>query len=234
MIQTADHLYNFATENLESPKTGERKRIFRYIDSVDRENEIRFAPVSDIRSVHHVRVHANEPGKVYLTELSCFTCDSCVEGDFNCCERDQFVGKVRQHQMIVERSDTDNTSNECIAPEVSAKHLVSQGHLIALFTDDASCDYYLMKVTKPLFISDKNTKDQWGATIPSNTEMFSGLYYGKTDNTLQTYTIIKKRTAIVPAASLLLICAQLDSKNTITIPENLHMSIIDCAKMSRC
>ncbi|KAH3790123.1 hypothetical protein DPMN_168318 [Dreissena polymorpha] len=46
------------------------------------------------------------------------------------------------------------------------KNLVSEGQVVALFTDDELCKYYLMKVTHPLSSSTTVTKDQWGAVIP--------------------------------------------------------------------
>lgn len=88
IIQDAKQLYKFANENLRSPKNGGKVRLFRYLDIIDRKQEIRYAPVPDIRSVHHVRVHANEPGVIHLKYLSCFTCDQCLIENYDYCEEE--------------------------------------------------------------------------------------------------------------------------------------------------
>ncbi|KAH3692104.1 hypothetical protein DPMN_193916 [Dreissena polymorpha] len=141
-----------------------------------------------------------------------------ITGNYPYCENEHFTGESRRVTMIPET--------------VRIPDLVSEGQVVALFTDDELCEYYLMKVTHPLSSSTKVTKGQWGAVIPQNTEVFTGLYYDKVGE--NRYSLIRSPYAIVPAASILYICAQIDSsKDTIKVSEYLHTSILECVNMSK-
>jgi hypothetical protein len=152
-----------------------------------------------------------------------------ITGNYPYCENEDFTGESRRVTMIPE---TVRIPDQPVVEAEPLKNLVSEGQVVALFTDDELCEYYLMKVTHPLSSSTKVTKDQWGAVIPQNTEVFTGLYYDKVGE--NRYSLIRSPYAIVPAASILYICAQIDSsKDTIKVPEYLHTSILECMNMSK-
>jgi hypothetical protein len=56
-IQCAKDLYKFAEENLQQPKCKNgnyKRRIFRYVESIPRDNNRNFKPVSQNRKVHQI------------------------------------------------------------------------------------------------------------------------------------------------------------------------------------
>lgn len=133
--------------------------------------------------------------------------------------------------MIRERISAEEFSDE--QQEVPMQTLVKKDHVIAIFTDDPTNDFYLMKVTQPLSLSSRPTTDRRGAKIPQNTEFFIGLYYDKVSQHSQTYRLIEKQPCVVPAASLLLICYEIEAKSTIEFNEDLNMYIMDLANMCK-
>ncbi|KAH3826842.1 hypothetical protein DPMN_128754 [Dreissena polymorpha] len=114
------------------------------------------------------------------------------------------------------------------------ENLVLEGQVVALFTGDELCEYYLMKVTHPLSSYTEVTKDQWGAVIPQSTEVFTELYYDTVGE--KRYSLIRSPNAVVPAASILNICAQVDSrKDTTKLTKYIHISLLElvCKKNAR-
>ncbi|VDI79809.1 Hypothetical predicted protein [Mytilus galloprovincialis] len=60
-IQTAKDLYDFGTKSLTSTKSGTcRRRIFRYLETIQRDFPLSFKPVNKIRSIHSVRYQNSE------------------------------------------------------------------------------------------------------------------------------------------------------------------------------
>lgn len=62
--------------------------------------EIGYASVNDTRDVHHVRVHGNEPGVIYLNHLSWFANDQYLIENYDYCEDEQFVDVLRTHTIL--------------------------------------------------------------------------------------------------------------------------------------
>lgn len=230
IIQDAEQLFAFACENLQSPKSGDKARIFRYIDEIDRDGEIRYAPVPEIRSVHQVRVHADEPGIVHMKFLSCFTCDECAVGNYDYCENGVFIGNDRSQIMYPETVCQVEEEEE----EEELKALVGEDHIIAIFTDDPMNDFYLMKVTHTLYSSGRPTSDQWGAYIPEHTDMFQGQYYNRVSSRSYEYKLIESPPCVVPAASLMLICSEIEAEKSILLSEDFYMYIQDHAISCKC
>jgi hypothetical protein len=55
-IQNAKNMFLFGEQHLQSTKLAHTKRrIFRYLESVDRDRDCCFKPVSEIRSIHQIR-----------------------------------------------------------------------------------------------------------------------------------------------------------------------------------
>ena len=76
-IQNTMDLYNFGKNLLSTTKSEIcKRRIFKYIEAIFRNNNIYYKPVDNIRSIHSVRVLSD--GRLLLHALSCFTCDICV------------------------------------------------------------------------------------------------------------------------------------------------------------
>ncbi|KAH3826843.1 hypothetical protein DPMN_128755 [Dreissena polymorpha] len=54
---------------------------------------MRFDPVDEIRSVHHV--HGDEPGVVHVKAETCFSCDQCIIGNYPYFENEDFTEESR-------------------------------------------------------------------------------------------------------------------------------------------
>ncbi|OPL20828.1 hypothetical protein AM593_09181, partial [Mytilus galloprovincialis] len=102
-----------------------------------------------------------------------------------------------------------------------------------LFTDDSDYDYFLLLVKKTLNVLSKSSTDSWGTRLPRGTEVFSGLYYDRQADPLQ-YKLIEKKTAVVPADSLVYISAELNGTAILTLPESIHLDILKCINERCC
>lgn len=143
-------------------------------------------------------------------ELFCFSCDNCVLGLYDECENTAKVGsdvRVEMKRDFV-LTNEDEHVDETQQP---IKSLVSVDQVIAVIADDANHDYYLLKVKQDLRVLDTETTDAWGATLSSGIEVFSGLYYNPFPSNPLRYRLIliKIKTAIVPANSLIYVFTEL-------------------------
>ena len=73
-----------------------------------------------------------------------------------------------------------------------------------------------MKVTKALNTTTKCVRDSWGKTIVNGSELYDGLCYYFV-GTLH-YKPVPKRCAVVPAASLLYVCSEIEAKSSVVLP----------------
>ncbi|KAH3830141.1 hypothetical protein DPMN_103379 [Dreissena polymorpha] len=94
-----------------------------------------------------------------------------ITGNFPYCENEDFTGEKRRVTTIPE---TVRIPDQLVVEAEPLKKLVSGGQVVALFTDDELCEYYLMKVTHPLSSSTKVTKDHVGS---GNTTEHRSVYW---------------------------------------------------------
>ena len=83
-----------------------------------------------------------------------------------------------------------------------------------------------LKVTSGLETLSTTEKDSWGVEYSSGFQIFRGYYYDNSRKDLLTYKLIQRKPAIVPALSLLFICADVEAKNKVTISEETHLNIL--------
>ena len=124
--------------------------------------------------------------------------------------------------MIEEGAEA--TEEESLQREHCVKSLVSPGQVIALYTDDSTANFYLMKVTRPLSITTSSVTDTWGTSLPKGTEIFEGLYYDLEHGF--SYKLIPNRRAVVPAAALVYVCAEIEASSSIILPKSLYVDIM--------
>ena len=84
----------------------------------------------------------------------------------------------------------------------------------------------MLKVTSGLETLSMTEKDSWGVEYPSGFQIFRGYYYDNSRKDPLTYKLIQRKPAIVPALSLLFICADVEAKNKVTISEETHLNIL--------
>ncbi|VDI16270.1 Hypothetical predicted protein [Mytilus galloprovincialis] len=109
-IQNAKDLYDFGTKSLTTTKSGTcRRRIFRYLETIQRDFPLSFKPVNKIRSIHNVR-NKNSEGHLSLNDLSCFSCENCSNDLGEECLNVSKTGYSRVHMM--EREHHLQSNNE--------------------------------------------------------------------------------------------------------------------------
>lgn len=232
-IQNAKDLYDFGTKSLTTTKSGTcRRRIFRYLETIQRDFPLSFKPVNKIRSIHNVR-NKNSEGHLSLNDLSCFSCENCSNDLGEECLNVSKTGYSRVHMMEREHHLQSNNEAEISENTLPMTSLVSCESIIAVFTDDSDYDYFLLLVKKTLNVLSKSSTDSWGTRLPRGTEVFSGLYYDRQADPLQ-YKLIEKKTAVVPADSLVYICAELNGTAILSLPESIHLDILECINERVC
>ena len=85
-----------------------------------------------------------------------------------------------------------------------------------------------MKVTEALHAASNCKRDQWGTFLPAGTEMFAGYHYDKVN--AKKYSPLKHQYAVVPVASPIFVCTEIDSKQCIKIPDELNFVILTCVE----
>ncbi|VDI00313.1 Hypothetical predicted protein [Mytilus galloprovincialis] len=189
-IRTAKDLYEYANSFLTQPRSHCKRRIFRYAETIHRDNRLSFKPVPSIRSLHQVRASRDSAkGLINISELSCF-CVNCCHHMYDQCSNSIKTGGYTEWEMKREyRADAqENEENE----QVSLQELVSVGQLVALYTDDDEEEYYMLKVEKSMETLRIDTTDSWGSLLPAGTPVFCGLYYNKTNSPFQ-YRLVNRK-----------------------------------------
>ena len=59
------------------------------------------------------------------------------------------------------------------------------------------------------------------------TEVFRGLYYDCDQTNSLKYKLVTRKTAMVPAVSVVYICSEMNANNDIELPESLHLDILE-------
>ena len=59
------------------------------------------------------------------------------------------------------------------------------------------------------------------------TKAFSGLYYDRDETNPLEYKLVTRKTAIVPAVSIIYICSEMNANNDIVLPESIHLDILE-------
>ncbi|CAC5382994.1 unnamed protein product [Mytilus coruscus] len=127
-IKTAKDLYEYANSFLTQPRSHCKRRIFRYAETIHRDNRLSFKPVPSIRSLRQVRASRDSAkGLINISELSCF-CVNCCRHMYNQCSNSIKTGGYTEWEMKREyRADAqENEENE----QVSLQELVSVGYQI--------------------------------------------------------------------------------------------------------
>jgi hypothetical protein len=107
-IQNGKDLFDFCNKKLQQPKsTGCKRRIFRYVESVPRNNVHNLKSIPDIRKIHCVRTTLNR-SELIVSDLSCYTGDQCIASNYDSC----LSFRSRPVNVIRELCTDDNSSSD--------------------------------------------------------------------------------------------------------------------------
>ncbi|CAG2255254.1 unnamed protein product [Mytilus edulis] len=172
----------------------------------------------------------NGVGELTTRDLSCYECEKCIIGDVKDCENVSYIGQFRKTTMIcsnpINDDGTEDNSSDSDTCRLSAD-LISKKSVIAVLADDPDYEYYLMKVTVEPFKIEKETTDSWGCTFQSGATVIKGLYYDRVRKKPFLYKLVPRKIAICHTVAVLHLCSEVDAGNMISIPEELHLDIIE-------
>ena len=145
-IQRAKDLYKFAEENLQQLKCKNgnyKRRIFRYVESIPRDNNINFKPVSQNRKVHQI-ISGNGSGEFISRDLSCYDCGKCFMGGVHNCKNIPYIGGSLKIKM---QFSNCTSVNEDIEDDTNSSDLISRNSVVVVLAVDTEYEYYLLKVS---------------------------------------------------------------------------------------
>ena len=139
IIQNAEDLLKFAENNLKTPAPSRyqsenvqlKRRIFFYVDKVNRDRRGRyFKEVKGNRGIHSVLSGSNSCS-IRTPQLSCY-CENCIEEDYEACQNGDYVSdwqtvlmetETLQQNRVTTRSDA--SENVSSVKELLAKNTTS-------------------------------------------------------------------------------------------------------------
>ncbi|CAC5378511.1 unnamed protein product [Mytilus coruscus] len=207
VIQSSSDLFDYAQSNLSTTADSSKcsRRIFRYVDSVNRDRDRNFLPVKENRKIHQVR--SFDDGEIFVRKLSCYSCQSCIVGNYSTCMNDAQLGTYNKIKMVKESehndSNADSDNDEGVDDETNICDSVSKGTIFAVKADDTDCPYYILRASKDPIILRKTATDRWGASYHQGNKVIHGYYFNTIDNNPFKLKLSKRIPAIVPALSVI-------------------------------
>ncbi|XP_021351030.1 uncharacterized protein LOC110448874 [Mizuhopecten yessoensis] len=232
-IQNGSEVYNYASKYLDKPKGGVyRRRIFRYVDEIDRSAPKTFKPVANNRKIH--QIFSNKDGEILVRAHSCYSCDSCLNGLPLTCMNTDYTGTNRLIKVQAElggpQGTVDVAENE--DQDTDIKGMLTTGDIIAVFTEDVTSDYYLIKVTSPTHKLIRCTEDDWGNNFQRGSEVIEGHYFDQLDAFPLRYKLRRGKVAIVYAVAAVYILTDSTMKyNKLQLKEEEHLDILACVNV---
>jgi len=216
-IQNAEDFFNFAKENLETPKSGiYSKRTFKYVDEIPRNGfqERDYKPVKENRKIHQIVATKSNTAVLLVRDISCYKCVQCVEGRTDACELTGEIGPPKLQSMIT-------------SSYVRSVDTMKENDVVAVFTDDPSCDFYLLKVKRGPTVLETEKSDNWGNTFDAGADVVEGLYYDRNGITSFAYKLVPGKIAIVYSCAVRFVCFGIKASNKICLDEAMHRSIVE-------
>ena len=251
-IKSAKDMHTYLDESFTLPSASSyssrtksvnlKQRLFFYVpatgeDSVNRnKNDRKFKEVKGIRKIHAVKC-TTEQGKVFKRDRSCYCLDCLLETD-NQCSNSEWVDDWQELKIEREASPatTRNTDNAVVMTTdtaVKIADLAVEGSVVAVAADDdASYDYYLLKV-KSNGVEElaDNTTDDYGSIYTAGQEVLRGHFFLRENLIDMTYKLDERKVAIVHAATVRHICSDLHvakrgRKSVFKVPVDLNEEIL--------
>jgi len=117
-----------------------KRRLFRYVENINRSTNQIFKPIQGIRSVHQVQSTKASPGIITIRNLSCYTFKQCGNYNYQHCENADLSTKIVTVKRGGNSIDEPTTTSSS-----SLTELITEGSILALYTDETE-DYYVFRV----------------------------------------------------------------------------------------
>ena len=86
--------------------------------------------------------------------MSCYTCENCINGNYNNCKNNAIGGKVT----------------------------IPGGTILAVYTVESDSNYYLFRESSCPQVLTKDTTDDWGITYGKRSKIVHGCYFDEPEN----------------------------------------------------
>lgn len=226
-IQNALDVFNFAKENLEGTTDSAkcRRRIFRYVETINRQRERYFHPIKDIRKLHQAIV-VNK-GKLAVRQLSCYSCKNCASGEYALCLNESSIGVSTKITVKKEMKGMDSNMHEEMEAEELCD-LVAPGQIVALRALDDRYPYYVMRVSTKPYVSAVRERDAWGSEFSAGAYIIKGHYFDSIPEDAFTLRLLPRLPVIAPAHAIAYICSEVEVSEigTLHINDSLHRRIL--------
>ena len=156
------------------------------------------------------------------------------------CENLKFIDKFVTYKVIPETvnantssSDTDDAEDE----NAPLSDLISKKAIFAVLCEDTQYDFYLVKANSESFTLNHDKTDSWGVRFNSNSNVIEGNYFQSIDGDPLKFSLIRRKLALIPTASVVFICDDDDIETSssdgllVKLFDSTRQSIIDCIKM---
>ncbi|CAC5371794.1 unnamed protein product [Mytilus coruscus] len=225
VVQNAHDFFNYCEKNLKDTKSHYcRRRIFRFVDTINRDSVKAYKPIPGIRSLHQVL--NSEPEKLTVRYMSCYSCEECVNGNYNICTNNAIGRKEVVPIRPDDKGTIDDDEND---NEYTMSDLIVEGTVLALYTEKENAEFYLLRASSCPEKLRTSEVDDWGVSFRKNTKIIRGQYFKSDLNRSKlSYKLIRRKKAIVPEASVIYISPQLrvNSRFALTFPETVHLDIL--------
>ena len=177
VIQNAQDLQQFCIQTLSQPKERKGSKVFkRYFhlvtaeDIPSKESTGPVGPLKGIRSLHQI-CSTGEPGRVDTRKLCCYTCDQCIEGNYNQCLNKDICGPVKRVTLGQGGANTEDVEEE----EFSLADGVSEKDIIQVLRHvDNETQKELVKVSKAQYKLTRECFDDRGDGYQRGTMVLRG------------------------------------------------------------
>ncbi|CAC5405674.1 unnamed protein product [Mytilus coruscus] len=193
-------------------------------DTINRNSVKAYKPIPGIRSLHQVL--NSEQKKLTVRYLSCYSCEECVNGNYNMCTNNAIGRKEVVPIRPDDKGTIDDDEND---NEYTMSDLIVEGTVLALYTDEENAEFYLLRASSCPEKLRTSEVDDWGVSFRKNTKIIRGQYFKSDLNRSElSYKLIRRNQAIVPEASVIYISPQLrvNSRFALTLPETVHLDIL--------
>ncbi|CAC5389660.1 unnamed protein product [Mytilus coruscus] len=132
-------------------------------NTINRDSVKAYKPIPGIRSLHQVL--NSEPEKLTVRYMSCYSCEECVNGNYNMCTnnaigRKEVVPIRPDDKGTVDDDDDDENDNE-----YTMSDLIVEGTVLALYTDEENAEFYLLGASSCPEKLRTSEVDDWGVSF---------------------------------------------------------------------
>ena len=116
-------------------------------------------------------------------------------------------------------------NDECIDSDSDTiENVVEKGIVVTVLAYYSNYQYYFQNLTTGPELIEQKFSDSCSGTSDRGSKIIRGLYYDRVQSKPFLFQPIPRKTAVCYSSTICFICTELEG-DTITVPEELHLSI---------